>query len=144
MTRSTYTTAILMGRGSVFRLRIEQGNKLPFDNINPEDWRHVRIPLGLNKASAFWQYQSMWQAANLDKPNLRCRVSEIPSDNCHWCWLKDRSLTTASSLRTQVVEGPNHSSNISLYKRRLPPTTLTKHPSSQDVHEVEFSIYFNG
>jgi len=42
-----------MGRESVFRLRIEQGNKLPFDNINPEDWRCGRIPLGLNKASAF-------------------------------------------------------------------------------------------
>ena len=32
-----YTAAILMGRVSVFRLRIEQGNKLPFDNTNPED-----------------------------------------------------------------------------------------------------------
>jgi len=35
------------------RLRIEQGNKLPFDNINPEDWWRGRIPLGLSKASAF-------------------------------------------------------------------------------------------
>ena len=26
-----------MGRVSVFHLRIEQGNKLPFDNIKPED-----------------------------------------------------------------------------------------------------------
>jgi len=102
VTRSTYTAAILMGRGSVFRLRIEQGNKLPFDNINPEEWRRGRIPLGLSKASAFWQYQSMWRdrfplglskasafwqyqsmwrTANLDKPNLRCRLSEIPLDN---------------------------------------------------------------
>ena len=53
VTGSTYVNAILMGRGSVFRLRIEQGNKLPFDDINPEDWRRGRIPLGLNKASAF-------------------------------------------------------------------------------------------
>jgi len=37
MTGSTYTAAILMGRVSVLRLSIEQGNKLPFDNINPED-----------------------------------------------------------------------------------------------------------
>jgi len=34
---SAYTAAILMGRVSVFRLRIEQGNNLPFDNTNPED-----------------------------------------------------------------------------------------------------------
>jgi len=54
---------------------------MPFDNINPEDLRRGRIPLGLNKASAFWQYQSMWQAANLDKSNLRCCVSRIHSDN---------------------------------------------------------------
>jgi len=37
VTGSTYIAAILMGRVSVFRLWIEQGNKLPFDNINPED-----------------------------------------------------------------------------------------------------------
>ena len=43
------------------RLRIEQGNKLPFDNINPEEQRRGRIPLGLSKVSAFWQYQSMWR-----------------------------------------------------------------------------------
>jgi len=34
-----------------------------------------RVPLGLSKASAFRRHQSTWQAANLDKPNLRCRVS---------------------------------------------------------------------
>jgi len=37
VTGSTYIAAILMGRVSMFRLRIEQGSKLPFDNINPED-----------------------------------------------------------------------------------------------------------
>jgi len=37
VTENTYIAAILMGRVSVFRLRIEQGNKLPFENINPED-----------------------------------------------------------------------------------------------------------
>jgi len=37
VTGSTYAATILMGRVSGFRLRIEQGNKLPFDNINPED-----------------------------------------------------------------------------------------------------------
>jgi len=35
VTGSTYIADILMGRVSVFRLRIEQGNKLPFDNISP-------------------------------------------------------------------------------------------------------------
>jgi len=34
----------------VFRLKIVQGNKIG-----------VRIPLELNKAVAFWQYQSMWR-----------------------------------------------------------------------------------
>jgi len=37
VTGSTYTATILMARVLGFRLRIEQGNKLPFDNINPED-----------------------------------------------------------------------------------------------------------
>jgi len=35
VTGSTYIAAILMGRVSVFTLRIEQGNKLPFGNISP-------------------------------------------------------------------------------------------------------------
>jgi len=37
---------------SGFRLRIEQGNKLPFDNINPEDKWRGRTPLRPNKAMA--------------------------------------------------------------------------------------------
>jgi len=37
VTGRTYTVTILMGRVLGFRLRIEQGNKLPFDNINPKD-----------------------------------------------------------------------------------------------------------
>jgi len=35
VTENTYTAIILMGRVSGFSLRIEQGNKLPFDNISP-------------------------------------------------------------------------------------------------------------
>jgi len=38
---------------SACRLRIGQGNKLPFDNINPEDKWRGRIPLRLSKAMAF-------------------------------------------------------------------------------------------
>jgi len=41
-----------------FRLWIEQDNKLSFDNIDPQEKRRGDILLGLNKASAFWQYQS--------------------------------------------------------------------------------------
>jgi len=40
-------------RVSGFRLKIEQGNKLPFDNIYPEDKWRGRIPLRLSKAIAF-------------------------------------------------------------------------------------------
>jgi len=36
VTGSIYIATIFMGRVSGFRVRIEQGNKLPFDNINPE------------------------------------------------------------------------------------------------------------
>jgi len=46
-------TPISRDRVTGIRLKIEQGNKLPFDSINPEDWRRGRSPLGLNKASAF-------------------------------------------------------------------------------------------
>jgi len=38
---------------SGFRLRTEQGNKLPFDNISSEDKWRDRIPLRLSKAMAF-------------------------------------------------------------------------------------------
>jgi len=37
---------------SGFCLRIEQGNKLPFDNINPEEKWRGRIPLRLSRAMA--------------------------------------------------------------------------------------------
>jgi len=70
-----------MGRVSGFRLRIEQGNELPFDNINPEDKWRGRIPLGLSKAINCFLTISVHVAAdNLDKPNLWSCVSRIHSD----------------------------------------------------------------
>jgi len=43
------------GRDKVaeFFPRIEQDNKLSFDNIDPQDYCRGVIPQGLNKASAF-------------------------------------------------------------------------------------------
>jgi len=76
VTGSTYTTAILMGRVSGFRLRIQQGNELPFDNINPVDKWSGRIPLGLSKAiNCFLTISVLVAAVNLDKPNLWFWVS---------------------------------------------------------------------
>jgi len=58
------------------RLGPEQGNDLPFDNISSNQ-TVVHKSLGLSKAAAFWQYQSWWQAANLDKPNLQEAVEGL-------------------------------------------------------------------
>jgi len=71
VTGSTYIAAILIGRVSVFRLRTEQGNELPFDNINPEDKWRGRIPLGLSKAiNCLLTISVQVAAGDLDKPNF--------------------------------------------------------------------------
>jgi len=70
-----------MGRVSGFRLRIEQGNKLPFDNISPEDKWRGRIPLGLSKATSCLLTISVHVAASdVNKPNLWFWLSWIHSD----------------------------------------------------------------
>jgi len=122
VTRNTYTATILMGRVSGFRLGIEQGNKLPFDNINPEDKWRDRIPLGLNKAMAFRQYQSRWQQV--------IWTSQICGSECQGftrtmplVLTKMQVIDVAFSLRTQAIQGPpNASGKASI--------ALMNHPSS--------------
>jgi len=88
---------------SACRLRIGQGNKLPFDNINPEDKWRGRIPLRLSKAMAFWQDQSMWQQV--------IWTSQICGSECQGftrtkplVLTKKQVIDTAFSLRTRAIE----------------------------------------
>jgi len=82
-------------------LGIEQGNKLPFDNIDPQDCREssTRTEQGIGLLTisvhvAGGQFGQAKFAGSCVRDSHR---------QSHGCWLKERSLTTVFSLRTQAT-----------------------------------------
>jgi len=88
---------------SGFCLRTEQGNKLPFDNISPEDKWRGRIPLRLSKAVAFWQYQSMWQRV-IWTSQICCSECQGSTRTKPLVSTKMQVIDTAFGLRTHAIK----------------------------------------
>jgi len=107
---------------SGFCLRIEQGNKLPFDNINPEEKWRGRIPLRLSRAMALWQYQSMWQRV-IWTSQICCSECQGFTRTKPLVLTKKQVIDTTFSLRTHAIKDCVDQPRENL-------TTLMNHPSS--------------